>query len=45
MDATWPDRSCRRTERLLGTFVTLEVVCQPDGAAAPDPRAALDRAF
>ena len=45
MPTGWPDRSCRRTERLLGTFVTLEVVCPADEAADPDPAAAIDRAF
>jgi thiamine biosynthesis lipoprotein len=45
MDADWPDRTCRRTERLLGTFVTLEVVCPSGAAGGPDPVAALDRAF
>ena len=45
MPGGWPDRSCRRTERLLGTFVTLEVVCPADEAAGPDPAAAIDRAF
>ena len=45
MDATWPDRSCRRTERLLGTFVTLEVVYPADEAGGPDPTAAIVRAF
>ena len=38
-----PDRSYRRTERLLGTFVTIEVVSHPDDG--PDPVAAFDRAF